>query len=539
MVLSALTLSACSNAAFRVTERESLFKNQPVFGTTIDHDSEVQGDAEAAVTGSGQPTNGASGGVNTIPSPTNGTGGSLPSIPGGLLGTIGSVVTIPSFTGGTSGGVPTTSSGSSGATGGPAPGTVATIPSGAGSASGGLPTLPSSASGGVPTSSSSASGAEGSVTPTNLPSVGPTEIPFGFLCSRSQMDRSQGVALANADYLEVVLKDLGDASVCVDNDSTLLSDLRNNKTIDFAKVYTRCQAKSSAFNTVNAKELHINGALGAKRATFDNSEGITTYVVAKVGDYFKMANSTYGSGPNWSSYENVGTHVTTSGGGRLGRSASYFQDPFVFFDGRPSGSSSGNAVTDGKACDYELSPLVIRIGENSGPIDLTAPWNGRLFDILGLNSFPFAHAKKKISWFSHAADYFLTLPNARGEVNGIDELFGNNTSGPDGRFAANGYAALAKYDRPAADGIIDQRDAIFSRLRLWRDVNLDAIAQFNELHRLSEFGIVAIDLDYDESFVERDRYGNETRMKSSVRTAEGKLHLMYDLWFSRAAIDGD
>lgn len=53
-------------------------------------------------------------------------------------------------------------------------------------------------------------------------------------------------------------------------------------------------------------------------------------------------------------------------------------------------------------------------------------------------------------------DYaLLTLPDSQGRIAGIDQLFGDNTFGPDGAFAANGYAALAKYDGKTSDGRLD------------------------------------------------------------------------------------
>lgn len=89
--------------------------------------------------------------------------------------------------------------------------------------------------------------------------------------------------------------------------------------------------------------------------------------------------------------------------------------------------------------------MAIQIGDS---LDLTPPWEGVFFDILGRNSFPSAFTKTLISWLSPASRggiYFIALPGADGAVRGIDQLFGDNTTGPDGRFASNGFAALAKY----------------------------------------------------------------------------------------------
>lgn len=185
-----------------------------------------------------------------------------------------------------------------------------------------------------------------------------------------------------------------------------------------------------------------------------------------------------------------------------------------------------------KNCDSRVSPLIISMDSQSRGINLTSPLAGIQFDILGENSFPKAHDKKQISWLTPDDQeyYFIVLPNKNGQVLGIDEMFGDNTRGPDGKFAANGYAALSKYDDDK-DGMISEDDAIYSELRLWNDKNRDGIADPNELSTLQEKGVTVIDLHYDKRYQETDQYGNQTLMKSVIKTEDGKLHLLFDLWF--------
>jgi hypothetical protein len=125
----------------------------------------------------------------------------------------------------------------------------------------------------------------------------------------------------------------------------------------------------------------------------------------------------------------------------------------------------------------------------------------------------------------------LALPNKNQMVQGIDELFGNFTTGPDGKFAANGYAALAKYDANH-DGKIDKKDPVFNQLRLWQDTNRDGIGQAGELESLVKFDVDYIDLDYSTKFAETDQWGNQTLMKSVVRYNSGAMDLIFDLWFA-------
>lgn len=197
-----------------------------------------------------------------------------------------------------------------------------------------------------------------------------------------------------------------------------------------------------------------------------------------------------------------------------------------------SGSYRGipeHSPLPGQNC--RATPLVIQIGDS---LDLTPPWEGVFFDILGRNSFPQAFTKTLVSWLStrsRSGTYFISLPNAKGEVLGIDQLFGDNTAGPDGAFAKNGFAALAKYDENL-DGRIDAQDAVFPKLRLWGDVDGDGQSKPQELHTLSELGVESLDLNYDPNFAEEDAYGNQIKMKSVATTTDGDMHLIFDIWFN-------
>jgi hypothetical protein len=197
----------------------------------------------------------------------------------------------------------------------------------------------------------------------------------------------------------------------------------------------------------------------------------------------------------------------------------------------------------GGICGGAGSPLMIHLNSSADhvePLVFTSPVDGILFNLLGWNAKPTANTPVHISWYRQPEYFFIVLPNANGEVKGIDELFGNNTKGPDGQFAADGYKALAKYDAMTADGktpigkpdgYITAEDPLLAQLRFWHDDNYDGKAQPSELRTADELGIELIDLAADPGFKETDKYGNDTTLKSVVRTKDGRYHVMFDVWF--------
>lgn len=67
--------------------------------------------------------------------------------------------------------------------------------------------------------------------------------------------------------------------------------------------------------------------------------------------------------------------------------------------------------------------------------------------------------------------------------------------------------------------MIDEHDAVFSKLRLWIDENHDGVCQPGELHTLAEFGIYSLSLGYFYSRRE-DAFGNEFRYRALVNPGE-------------------
>jgi hypothetical protein len=168
-------------------------------------------------------------------------------------------------------------------------------------------------------------------------------------------------------------------------------------------------------------------------------------------------------------------------------------------------------------CQCVTDPTPIIIDLENDDLHLTSAANGVMFDIKATGQ------PMKLGWTRAGSDdAFLVLDrNHNGTIDDGTELFGNYTPQPEVKKKGekNGFRALAVFDEPAqagnGDGQITAADAIYSSLRLWKDLNHDGISQPNELETLEAEGLRAISLHYVRSR-QTDQYGNQYRYRGHV-----------------------
>ncbi len=175
-----------------------------------------------------------------------------------------------------------------------------------------------------------------------------------------------------------------------------------------------------------------------------------------------------------------------------------------------------------------VDPLVVDVRGDG--VRLLPVTRGVRFDLFDLGE------PVRTAWVG-GDDALLALDaDGNGTIDGGRELFTNLPRERVSWQVPTGFDNLARWDRTGrggnADGVIDTRDEVFSRLRLWQDGDGDGVSDPGELHALPALGVAGIGLS---SAARPDRelshHGLVFRSRSGVERTGSAVGAVYDAWF--------
>jgi hypothetical protein len=167
-----------------------------------------------------------------------------------------------------------------------------------------------------------------------------------------------------------------------------------------------------------------------------------------------------------------------------------------------------------------FSPLIIDMKKKGVPRTLSSSDSNIKFDLMATGK------PQRIGWVSGDEAGLLVLADAKGNVKDGSQLFGEATViKKTGLKAKNGFEALSQYDENG-DSIIDSKDPVFTKLKVWQDSTLNGKVEPTELKSLKELGIQSINLNFKEVDPKvRQNNGNDLRY---VSESDVKV---YDVFF--------
>ena len=190
--------------------------------------------------------------------------------------------------------------------------------------------------------------------------------------------------------------------------------------------------------------------------------------------------------------------------------------------GDPNGGNHGAGGFGDLQDNPPASPLIVDMDGDG--IELLS-----LFDSSAMFDLDADGFAELTGWVS-SDDALLAIDlNGNGEIDDINELFGNATT--------DGFIELSAYDSNS-DGLITSADTQFGDILVWQDANENGISvDSTELKTLTEAGIAAIDLNYTS--VNQTNAGHDVTSVSNVALTAGGTRDIADVWFEHNQTNSD
>lgn len=168
-------------------------------------------------------------------------------------------------------------------------------------------------------------------------------------------------------------------------------------------------------------------------------------------------------------------------------------------------------------------PLIIHFA-NTNEIEFTTLDDGVNFD-LDKNGFA-----EKTAWTKNNDGFLAIDLNGNGFIDDGGELFGDNFIMPDGKISSTGFEALKSLDEDD-NNRIDENDSVFKELFVWFDTENKGFTDGGELKKLTEIGILYIDLNYVSDTYEQEESGTRREETSYVYFNDGSTKRISEFWF--------
>ncbi len=162
-------------------------------------------------------------------------------------------------------------------------------------------------------------------------------------------------------------------------------------------------------------------------------------------------------------------------------------------------SATADGVVFGRECSVTfqlISPLVLDFSTSQGSLETLSASKSQVSFDLDRDG-----VKTQTGWILPTSSFLAYDRNQNGIIDHGGELFGNHTQTSNSNTTfENGFDALKTFDSNF-DNIIDSSDAMFSKLLLWTDHNMDGISQKSELEFLADREVSKISLTYSTNFI--------------------------------------